>query len=100
MGSCRATTPKSPMLMIMATTVRAVGTGLVKPSVYFRPMAQATSKSPATTSNIHASEELIAIAKALRAKAYRMRYTGGQDARPAFREAGQRSEMGLGEPSR
>ncbi|EZP66722.1 hypothetical protein BW43_01879 [Pseudomonas sp. RIT357] len=31
----------------MAVMVRAVGSGLLKPSVYFRPTAQPTSNNPA-----------------------------------------------------
>src|SRR3954468_18292184 len=38
----------------MVAKVSAVGTSLLKPSVYLRPMAQPISKSPATTRMIHA----------------------------------------------
>ena len=38
----------------MATNVPTVGHGRVNPSVYFNPMAQQISKSPATHSKVHA----------------------------------------------
>src|SRR5579862_6453072 len=37
----------------MAATVATVGQGREKPSVYFKPIAHATSNSPAATSTIH-----------------------------------------------
>jgi len=52
MGRSRAAMPSSSMLATMARPVRTLGTGRVKPSVYFSPMAQPVSSSPAITSRI------------------------------------------------
>ena len=41
--------PSKPMLLPIASKVPAAGHSRVKPSVYFRPMAQANSNSPAMT---------------------------------------------------
>src|SRR5690606_10870647 len=46
--------PSISTLTTIAPTVPTEGHRRVKPSVYFRPMAQPTSKKPATTSTSHA----------------------------------------------
>src|SRR5262245_32968344 len=46
--------PRSHRLISIERAVQSVGHHRVKPSVYFRPMAQPTSNSPATTSMTHA----------------------------------------------
>ena len=45
---------RQPKLAAMATTVPTVGQNRENPSVYFNPIAQQISKSPAITSNVHA----------------------------------------------
>src|SRR3546814_453421 len=48
-GSDFIAMPSRPRLMIIASTVPTVGHNLVKPSVYFSPIAQPISNSPAST---------------------------------------------------
>jgi hypothetical protein len=53
-GSVRIAHPSSTTLTIIAAAVPTLGHRRVKPSVVLSPIAQATSKTPATTSTIHA----------------------------------------------
>jgi hypothetical protein len=48
-GSCLSASPNRPTLPAMAPRVSAEGPGRVKPSVYLRPTAQATSSRPASS---------------------------------------------------
>src|SRR3546814_426953 len=48
-GSDFIAMPSRPRLMTIASTVPTVGHNLVKPSVYFSPIAQPISNSPAST---------------------------------------------------
>src|SRR6476469_7876823 len=59
MGRVFTARPSSATLPSMLRPVRSVGSGRVKPAVYFRPMAQPTSSRPATTRMIHAIEHLL-----------------------------------------
>src|SRR5690348_11644767 len=58
MGSVRTASPSSAMLATMAVTVATDAHSLVKPSVYFKPIAQATSSSPAASNISHAMRVL------------------------------------------
>ena len=49
-GKLRNDKPKRTKLIIIHRTVRTEGKGLLKPSVYFKPTAQAISLSPAKKS--------------------------------------------------
>ncbi len=48
-GSDLIAIPSKPRLIAIAATVPTVGHSRVKPSVYFRPIAQPTSNGPAST---------------------------------------------------
>src|SRR3954470_352289 len=54
MGSDLAAYDSSSMLATMPAPVSTLGSGRVKPSVYFIPIDQPTSSRPATTSRIQA----------------------------------------------
>jgi hypothetical protein len=52
-GNDRSATAIRPKLKAIATSVASVGQGLVSPSEYFSPSAQAISSKPAQSSASH-----------------------------------------------
>ncbi|MOA65164.1 hypothetical protein D3C78_1914510 [compost metagenome] len=61
MGSVLSAWPNSAKLTIMVAIVATLGHSLVKPSVYFRPIAQPTSLNPANAKNTQAIGGLLSM---------------------------------------